>query len=61
MAVAAGHSRAMHLALQEGAVDEHFIIDLAVGVVEPGIQQGQVEVIQHFVPGPGPRKTGRAA
>src|SRR5215469_1119860 len=39
MAVAAGHPAGEHLALAEGSVFVDLIFDLAVGMVEPAIEQ----------------------
>jgi hypothetical protein len=46
VAVAAGHARVEHAALQERAPGEHFVALLAVGVIEPRVQQRRPIVIQ---------------
>jgi hypothetical protein len=39
VAVAAGHSGTIHLALQERAIDIDFILHLAIGMVQTGLDE----------------------
>lgn len=45
MAVTAGHSFAVHFTLQKRAHDKHFIVYLAIGKIEPLLEQGQTILI----------------
>ena len=45
VAVGAGHAFEMHFALQERTQHKHFVVDLAVGKVEPLVEQGQAVLI----------------
>ena len=49
VAIAAGDSGGVHSALQEGAVDVDFILDLAIRVVEALVQQRGPESVQQRI------------
>ncbi len=45
MTVAACHSLTMHTTLEEGSVDVHLFVYLAVWVVQPFLEQGRGVVV----------------